>query len=139
MIRKIIICSAIALCFVCSAFAEIPIYPGARLIDAKASPNLNAVNIQSSSNMSSNTKTSNYALPSNVNFEDVRKFYVTELNKHGYMEKTGLSTGIAAANARMVSFSSKDNMHSVSISLVPNPTNSKESILSLSETSTRMN
>lgn len=93
-------------------------------------PGVSAVN--------STSKSHSYTLPSTTSFDEIKKFYASELAKLGYSEKAQVTVGGIAMPTQTSSYSSKNGLDTVTVTLTKNPVNAEESILAVSESSTSL-
>lgn len=144
MFNRIIVLASIMVVFASVAVADIPAFPGAKpfgatqaaqpganvKIDMPGMPGMGTVNAKA--------KSHTYSLPAATAFEEIKKFYNTELTKLGYAEKANINVGGMGAPMQTASFSSKDGMNTVTITLTQNAMNTTENLLSVSESSTSL-
>ena len=137
MIKNLLLLTLTTLLITATALAELPVYPGARMIELKASPNLQKMEIDKGGpSISVERKTLNYIVPANTTFEDIRRFYSKELQKIGYIERTG-GSGLGETT-KTAAYQTRDGIKNVSISLGNNPVNTNELMLSVSESVNRL-
>lgn len=134
------------------ALAELPAYPGSKPFSEPAAggPNVavnmgnmpgmnvtvNMPNTPGASNVNTSSSTKKFTVSAATSFDDVKNFYAAQLAKAGYAEKATVALPGAALAPQTASFSTADGMKTVTVTLMANPLNAQEKLISLSESAT---